>query len=716
MALRTRLSLAFVFVVLIPVVVGAVLVAVVAPRVLHDQLGGRLRIARTSVADAIAARCGQAAQAAQTLGLEVAALGPQQAVARIVGSSSADYAVVEDSSGRVVASAGSLPDAPAKSPAAGVLDSCTTGNNASFAIAARATLAIADMPSLKQVAVAWSVGPATSSVLSKQIDGTPAVTLFSGGHVVSTTLPAAVAEKQVAAAEKLAGSSTSGVRDVGSRVVAVSAPGAHEPYGVAVSAPAPDTTKLTWLLVAVVAATIVVGLLIGRLLARLISRPVAELSEGAGRVAAGDLDITIPLRSRDEVGRLAQAFNHMTAELRTYIGQLERSRDELRHNLDRLGATLSHTHDLDGILAVVLDTAIVSAQARGGLIMFLDSDQNLRVRLRRGSVVVPDDVSVPLGTGITGGVAKTGEPVRGVIGDGPGLRPAPGEPDAVTVIAVPLKQSGRVVGVLNLYDKDDDRQFSENDLETIRAFASQASVAIENVLLHQEAQRLSLTDPLTGLWNYRYLTIALSHEIERATRFGRPLAVLMLDLDRFKQINDHYGHQVGDAVLIELARRMRTEVREVDTLARYGGEEFVVVLPETDTTGAGHTAQRVGTVLRGSLFCADTDHALPVTASIGVAVFPEHGSTASQLLRHADHALYAAKGAGRDCWRLFSPDDMAANGDDAGAGFGEDVAADEAALREAFDEASPLMRPSPEVVVMPDAHHEQLRTPGAPDP
>ena len=116
-------------------------------------------------------------------------------------------------------------------------------------------------------------------------------------------------------------------------------------------------------------------------------------------------------------------------------------------------------------------------------------------------------------------------------------------------------------------------------------------MAIDNVLLHQEAQRLSLTDPLTSLWNYRYLTLGLGHEIERASRFSRPLAVLMLDLDRFKQINDQHGHQIGDAVLVEMADRMRTEVREVDTLARYGGEEFVVVLPETDPAGAARNSR-----------------------------------------------------------------------------------------------------------------------------
>jgi diguanylate cyclase (GGDEF)-like protein len=229
------------------------------------------------------------------------------------------------------------------------------------------------------------------------------------------------------------------------------------------------------------------------------------------------------------------------------------------------------------------------------------------------------------------------------------------------VIAVPLKQSGRIVGVLNLYDKEGAREFTSHDLDTILAFSTQAGVAIDNVLLHQEAQRLSLTDPLTGLWNYRYLTIGLGHEIERATRFSRPLATLMLDLDRFKSINDEYGHQVGDAVLIELAGRMRAEVREVDTVSRYGGEEFVIVLPETDAIGAARLAARLGTVIRSAPFCLDLradGHAvdphegLKVTASIGVAVFPEHGMTPARLLRSADDALYAAKDAGRDGWRF----------------------------------------------------------------
>ena len=117
------------------------------------------------------------------------------------------------------------------------------------------------------------------------------------------------------------------------------------------------------------------------------------------------------------------------------------------------------------------------------------------------------------------------------------MRAGPGEPVEGSVIAVPLKSSGTVIGVLDLFDRVDAAGFDDRDLATIRTFASQATVAVDNVLLHQEAQRLSITDGLTGLWNYRYFTMTVGKEIERSSRFGRPLALLMLDLDNFKVVS-----------------------------------------------------------------------------------------------------------------------------------------------------------------------------------
>ena len=178
----------------------------------------------------------------------------------------------------------------------------------------------------------------------------------------------------------------------------------------------------------------------------------------------------------------------------------------------------------------------------------------------------------------------------------------------------------------------------------------------------QETQRLSVTDPLTGLGNVRHLGDSLRLEAERASRFGRTLGVLVLDLDFFKTVNDEFGHRAGDAVLVEFAVRIRSVIREVDLAFRQGGEEFVILLPETDVPGSLTAARRVGEAVRDQPFRVrkrrtvmepgPTDLLIPVTVSIGVAVFPRHAVTGPEVLDAADEALYAAKKAGRDTYVL----------------------------------------------------------------
>jgi diguanylate cyclase (GGDEF)-like protein len=173
----------------------------------------------------------------------------------------------------------------------------------------------------------------------------------------------------------------------------------------------------------------------------------------------------------------------------------------------------------------------------------------------------------------------------------------------------------------------------------------------------QRCQRLSVTDPLTGLGNVRHLRDTLRRELERASRFGRTLGVLALDLDHFKTVNDRFGHRAGDSVLVEFARRLHSVVRGVDRTFRQGGEEFVVLLPETDVPGSLTAAGRIRDAVRGRPFeVAAPDGrpraAIPVTVSIGVAVFPRHALSASQILDSADAALYGAKTTGRDTYVL----------------------------------------------------------------
>lgn len=164
----------------------------------------------------------------------------------------------------------------------------------------------------------------------------------------------------------------------------------------------------------------------------------------------------------------------------------------------------------------------------------------------------------------------------------------------------------------------------------------------------EQLRLLATCDQLTGLLNRREFDRMLAEETERARRFNRPLALLMLDLDHFKVINDEHGHPAGDAVLQGLARRLKGELRSVDRLARYGGEEFAVILVETSPAAALETAQRLRSAVQREPFALPSGPTLPLTISAGVAVLPVHAPDAPELVRAADRALYAAKHAGRN--------------------------------------------------------------------
>jgi diguanylate cyclase (GGDEF)-like protein len=244
--------------------------------------------------------------------------------------------------------------------------------------------------------------------------------------------------------------------------------------------------------------------------------------------------------------------------------------------------------------------------------------------------------------------------VRGELGSSPELRPAAHEPQHGSVLAVPLRRPPHVFGVIALFAPTAGTPFDAAEESALQALAGPASIAVQNVLLHAEATRASTIDPLTGIWNFRYLMASLNREVERAHRFERSLSVLMLDLDRFKRVNDTHGHQRGDAVLREFAARVQGEIREVDTLARYGGEEFAVVLPETSAEGAENLSERICAAIRATPFAGEGgdegEDDVIVTVSIGGAVYPDQGQSSAALLKAADQALYRAKNDGRNRW------------------------------------------------------------------
>lgn len=398
---------------------------------------------------------------------------------------------------------------------------------------------------------------------------------------------------------------------------------------------------------AIAALGVLLASMLGYLLAGVIARPVKRLTEASRAVSEGNLDTRIEVRDRGDIGELAEAFNLMTENLRSYIAQLEGSRDELRRGLERLGTTLQSTLDLDGMLGVVLETASATLGATSGAVFLLaPSGRELRLQAARG-FEPPPLASLRSGEGIAG-IAAQGRPVLVPTEMEEPPQRAPVEPAADTAIAVPLRRGDRTIGVLALYGREVPEPFGERDASTLASLAGQASIGIENVLLHEEARRLSITDGLTGVWNRRYLEMVLRKEVERAQRFGRPLSVMMIDLDRFKEVNDRYGHLAGDEILVEVVSRITESVRgHIDIVARYGGEEFVAVLPETPADGAWIVAEKIRSVVSEATVDAGR-RALQVTVSVGVAAFPEAGVTADGLLARADEAMYRAKQAGRN--------------------------------------------------------------------
>lgn len=222
--------------------------------------------------------------------------------------------------------------------------------------------------------------------------------------------------------------------------------------------------------------------------------------------------------------------------------------------------------------------------------------------------------------------------------------PAPG----TTSLCLPLSAQGASIGLLHVSASTDSMDHGTAVDELLGQLAEQLGLAIANLQLRETLRTQSLRDPLTGLFNRRYLEESLARELQRCERRGLPLSVLMLDVDHFKRFNDTHGHAAGDALLGQVGRQIQGGVRAEDIACRYGGEEFTVVMPELDAAGAVARAEQI----RRAVELATVQHLGqqlgPVTMSIGIATFPGDGTTPELLLQMADATLYRAKAEGRN--------------------------------------------------------------------
>jgi diguanylate cyclase (GGDEF)-like protein len=218
------------------------------------------------------------------------------------------------------------------------------------------------------------------------------------------------------------------------------------------------------------------------------------------------------------------------------------------------------------------------------------------------------------------------------------------------VMAVPLISGERVLGVLEgVRSSADRRSFSRSETALLEALAISIAAALANSVRIAEAERLSLTDDLTRLHNARYLRQFLVNEIKRARRYSSSVAAVFLDLDDFKLVNDKHGHLVGSHVLMEVAALLLPSVRDTDCVVRYGGDEFLLILPDARLDDAIQVAERTRARIERHRFNGGRRLKVSLTASLGVAAFPQHALSPQQLIACADRAMYHAKAANKNC-------------------------------------------------------------------
>jgi diguanylate cyclase (GGDEF)-like protein len=329
---------------------------------------------------------------------------------------------------------------------------------------------------------------------------------------------------------------------------------------------------------------------------RAIVRTIRRLVDATRAIARGNLRERVEVHGRDEFALLGRTFNEMAAQLQNRLDELEAERGRLRDVITRFGEALGATHDTDQLLRLVVETAVEATRASGGSV-----------------------------------IGTSGELVRIGIADG------------ADRIEVPLQAAELNFGRLILYGD----RFEDEERMTAVSLASHAVVALDNARLHRIVERQALIDGLTGLANRRQAEETLAAELARLERFGGPLAVVVADLDWFKDVNDRYGHPAGDGVLREFAALLEETVRDVDLAARWGGEEFMLILPGTDLEGGARVAERVRAALAARIVLSPVGTPIPITASFGVAATPP-ATTAAELFAAADAALYEAKRNGKN--------------------------------------------------------------------
>jgi diguanylate cyclase (GGDEF)-like protein len=333
--------------------------------------------------------------------------------------------------------------------------------------------------------------------------------------------------------------------------------------------------------------------------------------------------------------------------------RLRRSQRSLKARLGRPDATLAllraahDTLDPADIGALVAEAANGWFRASASGVFAADLDGQVVVLASRGL----GPALTPAAVGVARWVLSRGREL--VAADL--RRDGRAEGPAGAALAWPLRCRGQTVAALVVLDRQAASvapRLPPAMAELLGAVLEGPAQALDNALRLRRAEALSVTDDLTQLYNSRYLNQVLRREAKRASRSGRPLSLLFLDLDGFKGVNDSHGHLAGSRALVEAAAVIRGSARETDVVARFGGDEFAVVLPDTGSEGAAAVGDRIRDRVAAHPFLAGDGLSLRLTASVGVATLPDVAASAEELVRAADRAMYQVKDSGKNGVRV----------------------------------------------------------------
>lgn len=369
---------------------------------------------------------------------------------------------------------------------------------------------------------------------------------------------------------------------------------------------------------------------------------ITPVRDGAGQIThfvSVWKDITERAHAREELERLHENL------------KLEKQKLEKILNF---GERIETMNNLNKLIDFIIEQASSILESERCSLMLLDADRG--ELCIRGAVGLQTDIikksKLKVGEGIAGLVAEEGKPVRVEVIDADERFHRENLPTYKTksFLSAPIKLDHKLIGVVNVTDKKNKESpvYTELDLKILLTIVRQAAVAIENAQLSKELKYLTITDPLTSLYNYRHLMECLAYEIKRFKRFNRNLCLLIIDVDDFKEYNDTFGHLDGDVLLKKISEILTEGLREVDIVCRYAGDEFVVILPETRITEAKKIAEKLRKAVNKLKLRR------PVTLSMGIAKCLK-GMNRHDLILKADSALHKAKKDGKN--RIFVQDE-----------------------------------------------------------